>query len=211
MGIQEVSAFRGIQEVSAGRVHKELINNNLYLFASPLKVDYGLPFVNNAKIKKYIYSHSTKHICIQGFILHPATVYLCSFKESYVFNFKEMIYFLTIREINSFKEYIFIHKKYNQSKQLYSFTELYSFQGTYQFIQGNISSFKENIFIQGNYIHSRKYIHLRNIYSFKLKVICSFKETIFTERCCVRGHTEIFIQNLFSHFMIIISFTITIS
>ena len=50
--------------------------NNLYLFARPLKVDYGLPFVNNAKIKKYIYSHSTKYICTQGIILHPATVLL---------------------------------------------------------------------------------------------------------------------------------------
>ena len=55
------------------------------------------------------------------------------------------------REMNSFKEHIFIHKKYNQSRQLYSFTELCSFQGTYQFIQGNVSSFKENIFMQGNY------------------------------------------------------------
>ena len=60
---------------------------------------------------------------------------------------------------NSFKEHIFIHKKYNHSRQLYSFTELYSFQGTYQIIQGNISSFKENIFIQRNHIHSRKYIY----------------------------------------------------
>ena len=29
-----------------------------------------------------------------------------------------------------FKEYIFIHKKYNHSRQLYSDTKLYSFQGT---------------------------------------------------------------------------------
>ena len=124
MEVQEVSAFRGIQEVSARRVRKELINHNLYLFASPLKVDYGWLFVNNAKIKKYIYSHSTKYICTQSIILHPATVYLCSFKELYVFDFKEMIYLLTVREINSFKEHIFIHKKYNQSRQLYSFTDL---------------------------------------------------------------------------------------
>ena len=74
-----------------------------------------------------------------------------------------MIYLLTVKEINSFKGHIFIHKKYNHSRQLYSFTELYSFQGPYQFVQGNISSFKENIFIQGNYIHARKYINLRNI------------------------------------------------
>ena len=33
VGIQEVSAFRGIQGVSARRVRKELINHDLYLFA----------------------------------------------------------------------------------------------------------------------------------------------------------------------------------
>ena len=32
--------------------------------------------------------------------------------------------------IDSFKERIFIHKKYNHSRQLYSDTKLYSFQGT---------------------------------------------------------------------------------
>ena len=107
MGIQEVSAFRGIQEVSARRVRKELINNNLYSFASPLKVDYGWPFVNNAKIKEYMYSHSTKYICTpKSLFLHPATVYLCSFKELYVFNFKEIIYLLSVKEINSFKKHI---------------------------------------------------------------------------------------------------------
>ena len=31
--IQEVSVFRGIQEVSARRLRKELINHTLYLFA----------------------------------------------------------------------------------------------------------------------------------------------------------------------------------
>ena len=157
MGIQEVSAFGGIQEVSARRVRKELINHNLYLFAWPLKVDYGWLFVNNAKIKKYIYSHSTKYVCTQGIILHPATVYLCSSKELYLFNFKEMIYLLTVKEIHSFKEqYLFTKSIIINSRQLYSFTELYSFQETYQFIQGNISSFKEKysfretISIQGN-------------------------------------------------------------
>ena len=78
--------FVGIQAVSARRVRKELIIYNLYLFARPLRVDYGWPFVNDAKFKKYRYSHSTKYICTQGIILHPATVYLCSFKELYLFN-----------------------------------------------------------------------------------------------------------------------------
>ena len=66
----------------------------------------------------------------------------------YLLTVKEMIYLLTVKEINSFKEHIFIHKKYNHLRQLYSFLEFYSFQGTYQFIQGNI--FKEIISIQGN-------------------------------------------------------------
>ena len=143
------------KEVSARRVDKELINHILYLFAWPLKVDYGLPFVNNAKIKKYIYSHSTKYICTQGIILHPATVYLCSFKELYVFNFKEMIYLLTVKEINfRFKEHLYLFTKsiiirgnYILSRNYIHFKEL-------------ISSFEEiyprsrNIFIQANYIHS---------------------------------------------------------
>ena len=74
MGIQEVSVFRGIQEVSARRLRKELINHSLYLFAWPFKVDYGWPFVNDPKFTKYIYSNFTKYICIQGIILHLATV-----------------------------------------------------------------------------------------------------------------------------------------
>ena len=61
------------------------------------------------------------------------------------------------KEIDSFKGHIFILKKYNHSRQLHSFTESYSFQGTYQFILGNISSFKENIFNQ-EHIYSRIYI-----------------------------------------------------
>ena len=98
--------------------------------------------------------------------------------------------------IDAFKEHIFIHKKYNHSRQLYSDTNYIHFKEPYQFAQGNISSFNDNIFIQGNYIHSRKYVHLRNIYSIKFKAICSFKETIFTEHCCIRGIAEIYIQKL---------------
>ena len=90
------------------------------------------------------------------------------------------------KEINSFKGHIFIHKKYNHSRQLYSFTESYSFQRTYQFILGNISSFKENIFIQGHYIPSRIYINLSYIYLFKFKAICSFADIaeIFIQKLC---------------------------
>ena len=72
----------------------------------------------DAKFTKYIYSHSRKYVCTQSITLHPATLYLCSFKELYLFNFKEIIYLLTVKEINPFKEHIFIHKKYNHSRQL---------------------------------------------------------------------------------------------
>ena len=136
-------------------VCKELINHNLYLFAWPLKVDYGLPFVNNAKIKKYIFNKIYLHS------RHYFTSCNCIFMQLQGIVFNQLQgndILVNCKEINSFKGHIFIQKKYNHSRQLYSFTESYSFQGTYQFFLGNTSSFRENIFIQGHYIHSRTYI-----------------------------------------------------
>ena len=78
--------FVGIQEVSARRLRKELIDHNLYLFAWPFKADYGWPFVNDAKFKKYIYSHATKYICTQGIILHPATVYIYAASRTCIYS-----------------------------------------------------------------------------------------------------------------------------
>ena len=142
------------------------------------------------QIKQNIY-------CTQGIILHPATVYLCSFKKLYLFNYKEMISLLTVKEILIHSKNIYLFTKSTIIRVNYILTRNYiHFKETYQFVQGNISSFNENIFIQGNYIHSRKYVHLRNIYSFKFKAICSFKETIFIEHCCIRGIAEILIQKL---------------
>ena len=83
-----------------------------------------------------------------------------------------MIYLLTVKEIYPCKEHIFIHKKYNHSRQLYSFTELYSFQ--------------RNIFIQGKHNHSG------NLYPFK--EIYSFKEHIF-----VKVQDHMFIQGNYIH------------
>ena len=182
-----------MQEISAHKVCKELINHNLYLFAWPLKVYYGLPFVNNTKIKKYIYSHLTKYICTQGIILHPATVYLCIFKELYLFNFKVLIYLLTVKEIwNSFKEHIFIH-----NKKVLSFETIIFFHGII-FISRNLSVHsRKYILVQGKHINSGKFYpfkeiySLRKMYSFKFKAVCSFKETIFIEHCCVRGNSRI--------------------
>ena len=53
--------FMGIQEISARRVRKELINHNLYLCDhSELTAVGRLLLVT--KFKKYMYSHSTKYI-----------------------------------------------------------------------------------------------------------------------------------------------------
>ena len=158
MGIQEVSVFRGIHEVSARRLRKELINHNLFLFARPFKADYGWPFVNDAKIQEI---HIFK---LNKIYLHSRHYFTSS---SFIFMQLQGIVFIRLQgndilvncegNTDSFKERIFIHKKYNHSRQIYSDTKLYSFQGTlYLFGQGNISSFSENILIQGSYIHSRK-------------------------------------------------------
>ena len=112
------------------------------------------------------------------------------------YNFKEMIYLLTVKEIKIHSKNIYLFTKSIIIRGNCILTQNYiHFKEPYQFAQGNISSFNENIFIQGNYIHSRKYVQLRNIYSFKFKAICSFKETVFIEHCCIHGIAEIFIQN----------------
>ena len=109
-----------------------------------------------------------------------------------------MIYLLTVKEILILSNNIYVFTKsiLNHSRQLYSDTKLYSFQGTVSVRSRKYILVQRNIFIQGNYIHSRKYIYLRNIYSFKFKATCLFKETIFIEYSCIRGIAEIFIQKL---------------
>ena len=73
------------------------------------------------------YIQSKQNIfALRHYQLHPETVYLCSFKELYLFNFKKMIYLLTVKEILILSK----NKKYNHLRQLYSDTILYSFQGT---------------------------------------------------------------------------------
>ena len=80
-------------------------------------------------------------------------------------------------EIHSKNIYLFTRSIIIRGK--YSFTELSSFQETYQFIQGDISSFKENIFI-------KKIISIQgNIF---------IKEDIFVK---VQGH--MFIQGNYIH------------
>ena len=111
MGIQEVSVFRGIQEVSACRLRKELINHNhnqeIYIF----------------KLNK-IYLHSRHYFTSSNFIFVQlqGIVFIQLQGNDILVNCQE--------NIDSFKEHIFILKKYNHSRQLYSDTKLYSFQGT---------------------------------------------------------------------------------
>ena len=195
----------GIQKVSARRVRRELINHNLYLFAWPLRVDYGWPFVNDAKFKKYIFSHSTKYICTQGIFLHPATVYLCCFNELYFVKL-EGNYILANCQGNKFIQ------------KTYSFTKSKIIRGNY-IRSGNyihfkdISSFKENIFIQG------KLYPFKEIYSFKEHIFVQVQGHMFIQgnyihstTLYVRGHSRnIYSKIVLSHFMIIISFTVTIS
>ena len=52
-----------VQEASAGKVRKDLIDPNLYVFVLPLRVDYGWLLINYAKFKNIftfnkIYLHS---------------------------------------------------------------------------------------------------------------------------------------------------------
>ena len=128
-----------------------------------------------------------------------------------------MIYLLTVKEILIL------------SNNIYLFTKSIIIRGKYIsdtkiiFISRNRISLRvsrkyilvQRIFIYSfmeNYIHSRKYIYLRNIYSFKFKAICSFKENyIYWTLLHSRNSRNIYSKIAPSHFMIIISFTITIS
>ena len=154
-----VFAFVCMQPVTSANECQQLpINHNLYLFAWPaLNVDYGCPFVNDAKFKKYIYSHSTK---IYLHSRHYFTSSNCIFMQ-----------LLGIVSIQLQGNYILVNCQENKFIQR---THIYS-QKVYPFEAGNcirsrnynhfkelISSFNEiisiqgNIFIQGKHIHSGK-------------------------------------------------------
>ena len=96
-----------------------------------------------------------------------------------------MIYLLTVKEINSFKEHILFTKSiiilgnYIRSRNYIHFKEL-------------ISSFNEIIFIQRNIFIQGKFIHSGKLYPFK--EICLFEEHIFVQ---VQGH--MFIQGNYIH------------
>ena len=114
-----------------------------------------------------------------------------------------MIWLLTLKEIYSFKEHIFIHEKYSLKenifvqgilfilKKLHSFKELYSFNSRKLYSLKELQSFKEIIFIQGN-------IFIRGNYA------CSITLS--------SGHSRNILSTSFpSHYIIIISFITTIS
>ena len=151
-----------------------------------LTADYGWPFVNDVKFKKYIYLHSTKYVFKASFYTQQLYIYEAWRNWLlYLLNFKEMMYLLIFKEINSFNEHIVIHKKYNHSRQLYSFKELYSFLGTYQFLL-----FKEIIFIEG------KVLYLMKLYSFKFKGICHSKKLYSFNNVAFADILKIFIQQV---------------
>ena len=208
MEIQEVSVFRGIQEVSARRLRKELINRNLYLFSWPFKVDYGWPFLNDAKFKKYIFKLNKIYLHSRHYFTFSNCVYLCSFKELYLFNFKEMIYFLTVKKILILSNNICLFTKSIIIRGNYILTRNYiHFKEPYQFVQGKISSFNEiyslreiisiqgSIFIYGTYIRSssRPYVFIQGNY-------------IYWTLLHSRNSRNIYSKIVPSHFMIIISF-----
>ena len=119
----------------------------------------------------YIIFKLNKIYLHQGIILHPATVHLCSFKELYLFNFKEMIYLLTVKEILILSNNIYLFTKSIIIRGNYILTRNYiHFKEPYQFVQGNISlfnkiySFRDFISIQ-KYVHSKK-LYLLNIVAF---------------------------------------------
>ena len=108
--------------------------------------------------------------------------------------------------IDSFKEHISIHKKYNHSRQLYSDTKLYSFQGTVSVRSRKYIFVQRNIFIQGNYIHSREHIFVQ----VQGHLIIQGNHIYWT-LLHSRNSRNIYSKIVPIHFMIIISFTITIS
>ena len=87
-------------------------------------------------------------------------------QESYLFNFKEMIYLLTVKEILILSNnIIFIHKNYNRSRLLYSMRVII-------FLSRNrISSFKEIYPRSTKYINSGKLSPFKEIYLFKELVL----------------------------------------
>ena len=102
-------------------------------------------------------------------------------------------------------------QKYNHSRQLYSDTKLYSFQGSVSVRSSKYILVERNIFIQGNYIHSRKYIYLRNIYIRSSSRPYFHSRKLYLTLLHSRNSRNIYSKIVPSHFMIIINFTIAIS
>ena len=64
---EQINIFRGdTRSLCSQSTQRTNLVITLNLFAQPLRVEYGWPFVNVTKFKKDICSHSTEHICIQG-------------------------------------------------------------------------------------------------------------------------------------------------
>ena len=113
------------------------------------------PICTFNKIYLYTRHHFTSSNCI---FMQLQGIVLIQLQGNYIFvNFQGNIFFQIT--------YLFIQKYiHSASRKLYSFKDLYSFQGSYIHSR-KIYSLKEiifiqgHIFVQGNYIRSRKYAH----------------------------------------------------
>ena len=153
VGIQEVSVFRGdIRDLCSQSTQRT--NKSLFVFVCVTTQSWlWLAVCKWCKIQEIhiftfnkIYLHSRHHFTPSNCIFMQL--------QGIVFNQLQGNDILVNCQWNKFIKRTYIYsQKYNHSRQLYSFTESYSFQG--------------NIFIQGKHIHSGKLYPFKEIYSFK--------------------------------------------
>ena len=84
------------------------------------------------------YTHIKQNIFALKALFYIQQLYIYAASRNCIYSTSRNDILVNCKEIISSKGHIFIHKMYNHSRQLYSFTESYSFQGTYQFILQNI-------------------------------------------------------------------------
>ena len=115
------------------------------------------------KMKKYIYiySHSTKNICVQGIILHPATVYSAASRNSIYSTLSKCMLYVVNFQGNIFIQRTFIYSQKYSLIEIIFVQEIISIQGRKLSSFKEIYSLKETISIQQLCVPR----HSRNIYS----------------------------------------------
>ena len=131
MGIQEVSVFRGIQQVSARRLPKELINHICICLRDHSKLTMAghLYMMQNSR-NTYIFKLNKIDLHSRRYFTSSNCIFMQL--QGIVFIQLQGNYILVNCQGNTdlFKQHKFIHKKYNLSRQLNFDAKLYSFQGT---------------------------------------------------------------------------------